>query len=48
LRAKSYLLEGEEYLRPEQDALDETACRLGIGTPGVLRKKPLKGKASLA
>jgi len=38
LRAKSYLLEGQEYLRPEQDALAEAASELGLGTPGVRLK----------
>ena len=47
LQAKSYQLEGQEYIRPEQDALDAAARRLGIGTPGARLKKP-KGKASLA
>ncbi|MCL2123215.1 MAG: DUF111 family protein, partial [Desulfovibrionaceae bacterium] len=35
LRAKSYLLEGQEYLRPEQDALSDAARKLGLGAPGV-------------
>ena len=35
LRAKSYLLEGQEYLRPEQDALNDAAHALGLGVPGV-------------
>jgi len=38
LRAKSYQLEGQKYIRPEQDALDDAARRLGIGTPGVRLK----------
>ena len=41
LRAKSYRLEGQEYLRPEQDALNEAARGLGIGVPGV-RYKPAR------
>jgi uncharacterized protein (TIGR00299 family) protein len=38
LRAKSYRLEGQEYLRPEQDALREAARSLGLGVPGVRSK----------
>jgi uncharacterized protein (TIGR00299 family) protein len=40
LRAKSYQLEGQEYLRPEQDALSEAARELGLGVPGVRLGKP--------
>jgi uncharacterized protein (DUF111 family) len=40
LCAKSYQLEGQEYLRPEQDSLDAAARGLGIGAPGVRLKKP--------
>jgi uncharacterized protein (TIGR00299 family) protein len=35
LPAKSYQLEGQEYLRPEQDALDDAARALGLGAPGL-------------
>jgi uncharacterized protein (TIGR00299 family) protein len=35
LRAKSYRLEGQEYGRPEQDALNDAARELGLGVPGV-------------
>lgn len=35
LRAKSYRIEGREYVRPEQDALAETAEKLGLGVPGA-------------
>jgi uncharacterized protein (DUF111 family) len=38
LLAKSYQLEGQEYLRPEQDALTDAARELGLGTPGVRLK----------
>ncbi|MDR0466539.1 MAG: nickel pincer cofactor biosynthesis protein LarC [Deltaproteobacteria bacterium] len=38
LAAKSYQLEGHEYLRPEQDALSEAARDLGLGVPGVRLK----------
>jgi uncharacterized protein (TIGR00299 family) protein len=39
LRAKSYLLEGCGYVRPEQDSLAETAGKLGMGVPGVRARK---------
>ena len=39
LRAKSYRLEGQEYVRPEQDALKDAAHALGLGVPGVRLKK---------
>jgi len=42
LRAKSYQLEGQEYIRPEHDALDAAARELGLGAPGV-RLKKVKG-----
>ncbi len=35
LRAKAYRLEDREYARPEQDAVEECAKKLGIGAPGV-------------
>ena len=38
LPAKSYQLEGQEYLRPEQDALADAARELGLGTPGIRLK----------
>jgi len=38
LRAKSYQLEGQEYIRPEQEALDDDARKIGLGTLGVRLK----------
>jgi len=47
LRAKSYLLEGQEYIRPEQDALNDAAHKLGLGVPGVRLAQSGGGKTPL-
>ena len=47
LRAKSYMLEGREYLRPEHDSLNEAAHALGLGAPGMRFKKLYDGKDPL-
>ncbi|MBO4300898.1 MAG: DUF111 family protein, partial [Desulfovibrio sp.] len=35
LAAKRYVVEGEEYVRPEADELAEAARRLGVGVPAL-------------
>lgn len=41
IKAKSYLLENETYIRPEADEIGRLACERGVGAPAlrILHKK---------
>ena len=46
LRAKCYTLEGEEYARPEYEALAKEAERRGVGLPALRSGRKKKGECS--